>query len=70
MNVILSIERRYLSASLLIPGLLFGLFKYFYPHPNMVMDSYVYIRAMVFNLQANSFPVGYSRFLQIGRAHV
>jgi len=44
---------------------LFAVFKFFYPHPNMVMDSYVYIRAMAFNLGANSFPIGYSKFLQL-----
>jgi hypothetical protein len=42
---------------------LFFVFKYFYPYPNMVMDSYVYIKGAVRNLDANSFPIGYSKFL-------
>jgi len=45
--------------------ILFFLFKQFYPYPNMVMDSYVYIRPMAEGLGANSFPIGYSWFLQL-----
>jgi hypothetical protein len=44
---------------------LFFVFKLFYPYPNMVMDSYVYIKAMAQNLGANSYPIGYSKFLQL-----
>jgi len=58
-------NRMYLLVGLLGSLILFQLFKLFYLYPNMVMDSYVYIRAMVFNLGANSFPIGYSKFLQV-----
>ena len=44
---------------------LFLVFKYFYPYPNMVMDSYVFIKAAVKHMGANSSPIGYSWFLRI-----
>jgi hypothetical protein len=51
----------FLSSTLLF----WFVFKYFYPYPNMVMDSYVYVKGAVLNLGANSFPIGYSKFLQL-----
>lgn len=44
--------------------LLFAIFKHFYPYPNMVMDSYVYLNAAVHHWGANSYPIGYSKFLE------
>lgn len=58
-------NRSYLLAALGISILFFAVFKVFYPYPNMVKDSYVYLKGAVFNLGANSFPIGYSRFLQL-----
>ena len=59
-----SAYRKYLLAGLGVSVALFIVFKQFYPYPNMVMDSYVYLKAAVLNLEANSFPIGYSKFLQ------
>ena len=61
----IQINRIWLFAALASSLILFFIFKLFNPYPNMVMDSYVYIRAMAFDLGANSFPIGYSRFLQL-----
>jgi hypothetical protein len=57
-------NRGYLWAGIIVSGWLFYIFKQFYPYPNMVMDSYVYLNAAVNDLGANSFPIGYSKFLQ------
>jgi hypothetical protein len=58
-------DRRYFWAGVGVSVLLFVVFKLFYPYPNMVMDSYVYLKAAVLDLCANSFPIGYSKFLQV-----
>lgn len=57
-------NRGYLWAGGVVSIWLFYMFKQFYPYPNMVMDSYVYLKAAVEGLGANSFPIGYSKFLQ------
>jgi hypothetical protein len=58
-------DRRYFWTGLGVSVLLFVVFKLFYPYPNMVKDSYVYLKAAVLNLEANSFPIGYSKFMQV-----
>jgi hypothetical protein len=59
-----SLNRLYGWAALYTSVFVFFIFKQFYPYPNMVMDSYVYIKAATLDMGANSFPIGYSRFLQ------
>lgn len=59
------INRLYLWSSLALCILSFFIFKLFYPYPNLVMDSYIYIKGAVQDLGANSFPIGYSKFLQV-----
>jgi hypothetical protein len=58
-------NRIYLYCAVGLSILLFFVFKLLYPHPNMVLDSYVYIRPLTERLPANSFPMGYSWFLQV-----
>jgi hypothetical protein len=58
-------NRLYLLGATLLSLLLFFIFKLLYPYPNMVMDSYVYIRPLVEGRQVNSFPMGYTWFLQV-----
>jgi hypothetical protein len=58
-------NRLYLVTAAAVSMALFYVFKLFYPYPDMVMDTFVYTKAAVFNMDANSFPVGYSKFLQI-----
>src|SRR5580658_520037 len=57
--------RSYFWVGIVLSLWLFFIFKQFYPYPNMVMDSYVYLKAAVLDMGANSFPIGYSRFLQL-----
>jgi len=59
------VNRIYMWIAVAASLIFFFVFKLFNPYPNMVMDSYVYIRAMAYNLGANSFPIGYSWFLQL-----
>ena len=56
-------HRWYLISAVVLSIGVFLIFKQFYPNPNMVMDSYVYIRAMALHQSVNSYPIGYSRFL-------
>jgi hypothetical protein len=59
-------ENRYwIWAAGVVSALLFFIFKFFYPNPNMVMDSYLYVRGAVLGLSVNSFPIGYSWFLRM-----
>ena len=58
-------NRLYLLSAALLSIVLFFIFKLMYPYPQMVMDSYVYIRPMAEGLGANSFPIGYTWFLQL-----
>lgn len=42
------------------------IFKYFYPYAGFIDgDSYVYLQSAFFNLDINTYPVGYSKFLRI-----
>lgn len=58
-------DRIYLWTALGISLVLLTLFKLIYPYPNLVMDSYYYIRAAATNADVNAWPIGYSRFLQL-----
>jgi len=58
------INRRYLIAAVSVSILLFSIFKYFYPFPNLVYDSYYYLRVAILNWPVHAWPVGYSRFVQ------
>ncbi|GAA3946175.1 NAD(P)-binding protein [Chitinophaga oryziterrae] len=45
---------------------LFIIFKYMYPHAGFIDgDSYVYLESAYLNLNINTYPVGYSKFLRI-----
>jgi len=56
-------NRIYLTGAIALSLLLFFIFKLIYPYPNMVTDSYVYIRPLVEEQRVNSFPMGYTWFL-------
>jgi hypothetical protein len=58
-------NRIYLWSALGISLILLALFKTLYPYPNLVMDSYYYIRAAATNADVNAWPIGYSKFLQL-----
>lgn len=59
------INRLYLYGAIGASIALLVLFKLFYPYPNLVMDSYYYLRAASANADVNAWPIGYSRFLQL-----
>lgn len=58
-------NRFYLWSALATSLILLVLFKSLYPYPNMVMDSYYYVRAAAANADVNAWPIGYSKFLQL-----
>jgi protoporphyrinogen oxidase len=44
----------------------FAIFKYFYPYAGFIAgDSYVYLQTAFFNLDINTYPTGYPKFLRI-----
>lgn len=40
------------------------IFKFFYPHPFITIDSYYYIEAAYENSNVGSWPIGYSKFIR------
>ncbi len=58
-------NRGFLWIALALTCTLWPLFKYFYPSPNLVLDSYYYIKAAVLRLDTNAWPIGYSKFLRL-----
>jgi hypothetical protein len=42
----------------------FVVFKYFYPFPNFMQDSYNYLRSAHDDVDANMWPVGYAKLIQ------
>jgi hypothetical protein len=42
----------------------FVVFKYFYPFPNFMQDSYNYLRSAYTNADANMWPVGYAKLVR------
>jgi hypothetical protein len=53
-----------LGAALILVVVGWAVFKSIYPYPNLVFDSYSYIRAAAQGLNVNAWPIGYSKFLQ------
>jgi hypothetical protein len=58
-------HRLYLWGAAVASLAILVLFKLIYPYPNMVMDSYYYVRAAANNADVNAWPIGYSKFLQL-----
>jgi len=59
------VNRLYLWSALASIIVLLFFFKVLYPYPNLVMDSYYYIRAAATRADVNAWPIGYSKFLQL-----
>ena len=57
-------NRIYLYCALATGMGLWLIFKLVYIYPNLIFDSYMYIRAAVLDQRVNAWPIGYSRFLQ------
>lgn len=59
-------KKVFLFIALISVILLFIGFKFFYPQAGFISgDSYVYIKAAYFNLDVNTYPIGYSKFLRL-----
>jgi protoporphyrinogen oxidase len=44
----------------------FGVFKHFYPQAGFISgDSYVYLESAYWNMDINTYPIGYSKFLRV-----
>jgi len=59
------LNRRFLVTALTLGCILWILFKFIYRDPNLVLDSYYYIKAAVLNWDSNAWPIGYSKFLRL-----
>ncbi|BAV07725.1 hypothetical protein SAMN05421788_10375 [Filimonas lacunae] len=59
------LNRIYLLSVLLFTTIGWVVFKYLYPNPNVIFDSYYYITAAVADADVNAWPIGYSRFLRL-----
>jgi hypothetical protein len=57
--------RAYLLSAIGIAITFWVVFKLFFPYPNMVFDSYVYLLAAVHNWPVSEWPLGYSKFIQL-----
>lgn len=58
-------HKRLTIATLAILVIQFVLFKFLYPYPNFMPDSYSYLDAATKNMDINMWPIGYSKFLRI-----
>lgn len=56
-------DRIYAYAAIAVAFIQFIIFKYLYPFPNFLPDSYNYIRSALRNMNANLWPVGYSKLI-------
>jgi hypothetical protein len=58
------LNRRYLFAFLFVVLIVWVIFKFLYPYPNIIFDSYNYMRAAALHWNFNAWPIGYSKILQ------
>lgn len=56
--------KRYLLTAGITMLVQFIVFKYLYPFPNFMQDSYNYLRSAVTNADANLWPVGYAKLIR------
>ena len=62
-------NKQFLCFSTIIMMVSFGWLKYLYPFPNFIPpDSYSYLQAAYRNSYINTWPIGYSKFLQLAGA--
>src|SRR5690606_7000897 len=57
--------RQLLTVSGTVILIQFIIFKYLYPFPNFLPDSYSYMEAAFNNQFINMWPIGYSKFLRL-----
>lgn len=59
-------NRNYVLGAGIASVVLLTVFKFVYPYPNMVLDSYYYILAAISHADVNAWAIGYSWFLRGG----
>lgn len=64
MEIHLKDRRQYIYIAGMTMLIQFLVFKYLYPYPNFMQDSYNYLRSAYSNLDANLWPVGYAKFIR------
>jgi len=57
-------NRVYLWLAVVLPVILWLVFKIVYPYPNLIFDSYYYVRAAALDLNVNAWPIGYSKVIE------
>lgn len=62
---IIQSNQLYIIATILLSFFIWIIFKLFYPYPFITIDSYYYIAAAYQNANAGSWPIGYSKFIQL-----
>lgn len=55
----------YIASVIVLSSILWITFKLIYPYPFITIDSYYYINAAYQNAYAGSWPIGYSKFIQL-----
>lgn len=58
-------NQKFLTIAILTTSILWITFKYLFPNPNPIFDTYFYYSAAAENLSANFWPIGYSKFIQL-----
>ncbi|GGH65562.1 hypothetical protein HNQ91_002055 [Filimonas zeae] len=58
-------NRLYLYTAAVVLTISWLVFKSFYPHPNIIFDSYYYIIGAVNHARVGPWPIGYSWFLRL-----
>lgn len=54
---------RYILIAFIAGMIQLTIFKYLYPYPDFISDSYSYIDTNLYNMKVNLWPIGYSKFL-------
>lgn len=64
-QAIASRNLRYLSFAILACLFQFIVFKWLYPYPDFISDSYSYISTNLYHMDVNLWPIGYSKFIAL-----
>lgn len=57
-------NRLYIASTIILSCIIWFTFKRFYPNPNLIFDSFHYLKATVENLNAYAWPIGYPKFIR------
>jgi len=54
----------YIAVTVFLSIAIWTVFKFYFPYPNIIFDSYYYVWAAAFNDKVSAWPIGYSKFIQ------